>query len=279
MRAWQATIDGDGLHHVSPLRRRARHPRHRQRSCQGAPPRLPHHRATVSDAPCDHSALHRLLRFLAHKGIFAEREDPSTGEPAYAPTPTSRWFSRRSELSLASMVLLQTWSFQESPWHRLSERVVRCGGGVEGMGMPPHKEEDPWADLAAVPECAAVFNSAMAAMSGIAMRAVMAVYKASTALLRRRRLSEDTKELPEGDARKYGKLIIVDAVLGADDDDDDGGSLEDMKKTFDMLMLAYTGGKERTEAEWRKLLRSGGFPTCNIIRIPSFFSIIEAFAE
>ncbi|XP_020082987.1 (R,S)-reticuline 7-O-methyltransferase-like [Ananas comosus] len=300
--------------------------------------------------PRDHSALHRLLRFLAHKGVFAERIDPSTGEPTYAPTPTSRWFSRHSELSLASMVLLQTWSFQESPWHRLSEKVVRCGGSVEGMGMPPHKEEDPWADLAAVPERAAVFNSAMAAMSGIAMRAVMAVYKGGFEGIRTlvdvgggtgAVLKEITEQcpnicginfdlphvvaaapecprvehvggsvfdgIPEGDAifmklllhcfddegclrilkncqkampRKCGKLIIVDAVLGADDDnDDDDGSLEDMKKTFDMLMLAYTGGKERTEAEWRKLLRSGGFPTCNIIRIPSFFSIIEAFAE
>lgn len=79
---------------------------------------------------------------------------------------------------LCTQVLLQTWSFQESPWHHLSERVVRCGGGSgEGVGAPPHKEEDPWADLAAAPERTAVFNSAMAGMSGIAMRAVMAVYK------------------------------------------------------------------------------------------------------
>nr|CAD1842124.1 unnamed protein product [Ananas comosus var. bracteatus] len=75
--------------------------------------------------------------------------------------------------------------------------------------------------------------------------------------------------------QKSGKLIIVEAVLGTDKDD----SLEDMKKTFDMMMLAYTGGKERTEAEWRKLLHSGGFPRCNIIRLPSFHSIIEAFTQ
>ncbi|OAY71658.1 (R,S)-reticuline 7-O-methyltransferase [Ananas comosus] len=290
--------------------------------------------------PPDSSVLHRLMRFLAHKGVFAECVDPTRGEPAYAPTPISRWFSRRSELSLASVVLLQKWGLQTSPWHDLAERVVLRRGGSK------HGKRDMWAMTAAEPEYSAAFNAAMVGMSSIAMRAVTAVYKgggfegirtvvdvgggtgavlkaitelcpsvcginfdlphvvaAAPECPRVEHVGGSMFDgIPAGDAifmklvlhcfddegclrilkncqkalqQKSGKLIIVEAVLGADEDD----SLEDMKKTFDMMMLAYTGGKERTEAEWRKLLRSGGFPRCNIIRLPSFHSIIEAFAE
>nr|CAD1842149.1 unnamed protein product [Ananas comosus var. bracteatus] len=121
--------------------------------------------------PPDASVLHRLMRFLAHKGVFAECLDPTTGEPAYAPTLISRWFSRRSELSLASVVLLQKWGFQASPWHDLAERAVLRRRGSK------HGKQDLWAITAAEPEYSAAFNAAMVGMSSIAMRAVTAVYK------------------------------------------------------------------------------------------------------
>ncbi|KAJ6379218.1 hypothetical protein OIU76_015939 [Salix suchowensis] len=81
------------------------------------------------------------------------------------------------------------------------------------------------------------------------------------------------KALPE----KTGKLIIVDIVLQPDYHRD---PLDDMRLTIDLVMLAVTsGGKERTEQEWKNLLEEGGFPRYKIIKIPALQSIIEAYPE
>ncbi|MCL7041232.1 hypothetical protein MKW94_021473 [Papaver nudicaule] len=73
-------------------------------------------------------------------------------------------------------------------------------------------------------------------------------------------------------------FIIVDCVLGPDGGGD--GSFEKTGLAFDLVMMAHSsGGKERTEVEWKMLLNNAGFPRYNIIRIPTFPSIIEAFAE
>jgi len=73
---------------------------------------------------------------------------------------------------------------------------------------------------------------------------------------------------------KTGKLIILDAVIS-----DDEGIIEDLRVAMDIVMLINTGGRERTEEEWKKLLKLAGFPRYNIIRIPVPTSIIEAFPE
>ncbi|GMN34379.1 hypothetical protein TIFTF001_042057 [Ficus carica] len=39
------------------------------------------------------------------------------------------------------------------------------------------------------------------------------------------------------------------------------------------------GGKERTETEWKKILKEGGFPRHKIIKIPALPSIIEVYPE
>ncbi|XP_059660964.1 (R,S)-reticuline 7-O-methyltransferase-like [Cornus florida] len=80
------------------------------------------------------------------------------------------------------------------------------------------------------------------------------------------------KAIPE----KTGKVIIVELVLQPEGDSlfDNAGFV------FDLLMIAHTsGGKERTELEWKKVLENGGFLRYNIIKIPAFLSIIEAYPE
>jgi hypothetical protein len=81
------------------------------------------------------------------------------------------------------------------------------------------------------------------------------------------------KAIPE----KTGKLIIVDIVLQTDDYRD---QFDDIRMVMDLMMIAQTsGGKERTEQEWKKLLKEGGFPRYKIIKIPALQSIIEAYPE
>ncbi|XP_026416672.1 (R,S)-reticuline 7-O-methyltransferase-like [Papaver somniferum] len=76
--------------------------------------------------------------------------------------------------------------------------------------------------------------------------------------------------------KKNGKVIIVDCVVRPDGD----GIFDKTELAFDLLMMAHTsGGKERIEDEWKMLLNNAGFPQYNIIQIPAFPSIIEAFPE
>ncbi|KAI6697384.1 hypothetical protein NL676_017503 [Syzygium grande] len=79
--------------------------------------------------------------------------------------------------------------------------------------------------------------------------------------------------------QKPGKLVIVDLVL-LDRDGDSNSLFDDIGVTFDLIMMArQSGGKERTEAEWKELLQQGGFPRYNIIKIQALPSIIEAFPQ
>ncbi|XVE68080.1 hypothetical protein DITRI_Ditri09bG0040600 [Diplodiscus trichospermus] len=78
------------------------------------------------------------------------------------------------------------------------------------------------------------------------------------------------KAIPE----KTGKIVIVDVVLKPDGN----GPFDGVGLVSDLLMrLIFSGGKERTELEWKKLLKEGGFPTYKIIQIPAMQSIIEAY--
>ncbi|XP_028808472.1 xanthohumol 4-O-methyltransferase-like [Neltuma alba] len=70
-----------------------------------------------------------------------------------------------------------------------------------------------------------------------------------------------------------GKVIIAEFVLKPDGK----GLFDDTGLVFDLLMIAHTSGRERTELEWKNLLNQAGFPRYQVINIPSFVSIIEAY--
>ncbi|KAJ9563051.1 hypothetical protein OSB04_008211 [Centaurea solstitialis] len=55
---------------------------------------------------------------------------------------------------------------------------------------------------------------------------------------------------------KIGKIIIVDIILHYGGD----SVFEDTRVAHDLLMLSSVGsGKERTEVEWKKILKEAGF--------------------
>jgi O-methyltransferase domain/Dimerisation domain len=64
-------------------------------------------------------------------------------------------------------------------------------------------------------------------------------------------------------------LSLVDAVIPA-------GNTPAMGKFIDLIMLVMTGGRERTEEEFRNLLAAAGFTLTRIIPTRSPFSVIEA---
>jgi hypothetical protein len=66
-----------------------------------------------------------------------------------------------------------------------------------------------------------------------------------------------------------GKLLLFESPIPS-------GNQPSPAKFMDLIMLCMTGGQERTEAEYRDLLRSAGFELTRVIPTPSMLSIIEA---
>ena len=65
-----------------------------------------------------------------------------------------------------------------------------------------------------------------------------------------------------------GKLILVEAVVPA-------GSELHFSKFMDLNMLVMTGGRERTEEEFRELYEASGFRLTQVVPTESPFSVIE----
>ncbi|XP_057841370.2 (R,S)-reticuline 7-O-methyltransferase-like [Cryptomeria japonica] len=75
-----------------------------------------------------------------------------------------------------------------------------------------------------------------------------------------------------------GKVIIVDALIaeGKKDEDNKENLLRGVGLAFDMeMMLLSTGGKERTEMQFKQILTKAGFKSYTIFKLPSFQNIIE----
>ena len=75
-----------------------------------------------------------------------------------------------------------------------------------------------------------------------------------------------------GNCRKvipaHGKLLIVDCVVPA-------GNAPSPAKDLDIIMLAYPGGQERTEAQFRSLLKASGFELKSILPTTTMISVVE----
>lgn len=69
-----------------------------------------------------------------------------------------------------------------------------------------------------------------------------------------------------------GKVLLLESVI-------EPGNAPDMGKFIDLEMLLMTGGRERTEEEFRALFAAAGFELTRIIRTNSPLSIVEAEAR
>jgi len=68
---------------------------------------------------------------------------------------------------------------------------------------------------------------------------------------------------------KKGKVILLETVVPP-------GHAPHMSKFLDIEMLAFPGGKERTEAEYATLFGWAGFKLTRVVPTKSPFSVIEA---
>ncbi|KAF9606078.1 hypothetical protein IFM89_023101 [Coptis chinensis] len=70
-----------------------------------------------------------------------------------------------------------------------------------------------------------------------------------------------------------GKVIIVDIVLNVQSEH----PYTKMRLTLDLDMMLNTGGKERTEEEWKNLIHDAGYKGHKITQITAVQSVIEAY--
>ena len=68
------------------------------------------------------------------------------------------------------------------------------------------------------------------------------------------------------------RLLLAEAVIPP-------GNAFSFGKLLDLEMLALPGGVERTEAEYRSLLRAGGFRLARVLPTRAPTNVVEAFAE
>ncbi|GLJ07271.1 hypothetical protein SUGI_0063240 [Cryptomeria japonica] len=224
----------------------------------------------------DVNCLFRILRFLVAKSFFRADTTGGTGEVRYGLTPASKWFLKEPSLSLTAMLLLEMNVTMMASWHYFNECVLHGGVAFEkahGLHL--------WDYAAAHSDHNDLFNQAMTCNTTIVMKVILSKYEGygspfpgGKACWRRRVqrgapadavfmkwilhdwadedcvkiLKQCRKAIPE-----TGKAIIVDAVLNA------------REKT------------ERSEEEWKNLLKEAGFPRFNVIPIPALQSVIEAF--
>jgi hypothetical protein len=66
----------------------------------------------------------------------------------------------------------------------------------------------------------------------------------------------------------HGKLLIADSVVLA-------GNAPSPAKDMDMVMLTFPGGQERTEAQFRSLLKASGFELKSITPTTTMISVVE----
>jgi O-methyltransferase domain/Dimerisation domain len=66
-----------------------------------------------------------------------------------------------------------------------------------------------------------------------------------------------------------GKLLLLESIIPPENE-------PSPVKFFDLIMLLMVGGQERTQEEYRSLLRSNGFELTRVIPTASLISIIEA---
>jgi predicted O-methyltransferase YrrM len=70
-------------------------------------------------------------------------------------------------------------------------------------------------------------------------------------------------------ARPGARLVLVETVVP-------DGEVPDSASLLDLIMLGLLGGKERTVAEWTRLLADGGFTLDRVVDGPAQMSVIEA---
>ncbi|KAJ7958870.1 O-methyltransferase [Quillaja saponaria] len=240
----------------------------------------------------DIARLSRVMRFLVHKKLFTSTADKESGETLYGLSHSSKWLLQddQTELSLAPLVLSVTHPCPLASWHFLSKSIREGGYGWDkvhgsrrqGIAVAEIVKSFPNIrginfDLphivANAPEFPGVTHiggdmfEVIPQADAVFMKWVLHNWGNEDCICI---LKTCLKAIPT----RTGKVIIVDLVVQPEG----VGLFDTVALRYDLSMMALTAsGKERSEIEWKNLLKEGGFHRYKIIKIPVYFSIIEAY--
>src|SRR5438876_575095 len=189
------------------------------------------------EAGVSEDGIYRLLRALASVGLFVESADRR-----FKLTRMGKLLQSDHPESLAGYARFVAHDSTWRPWGQLGYSVKT------GMPAFDHVFNVPiFEHLSRNPEVAAVFDNAMTSISATQARATSDAY--------------DFKGV---------KVLIVDPVVPP-------GNAPHYGKLIDLEMLVLTPrGRERTKAQFVRLLRGAGFRLSRVIATESPLSIVEA---
>lgn len=127
---------------------------------------------------CSPPALHRVMRYLMHRGFFKQikitshQESAGQSEP-YIQTPLSRMLIRNEENSMADFILMQSSPGILAPWLKLSSGALTNGASAFEVA---HEGKDLWAYASANPEENKLINDAMACHAKLSLSAILKQY-------------------------------------------------------------------------------------------------------
>ncbi|XP_038887354.1 acetylserotonin O-methyltransferase-like isoform X1 [Benincasa hispida] len=131
----------------------------------GSPMTLSHLSSALN---CSSSILHRILRFLIHRGIFKE-ETIGENQTAYSQTPLSRLLATNVESTMAPLLLLETSPVMLAAWPNLSAHLKNS----ETFPFEIAHGKDLWSYAEANPEHNVLFNEAMACYAKVIAFAIL----------------------------------------------------------------------------------------------------------
>ncbi|KAM7270963.1 hypothetical protein ACFE04_030177 [Oxalis oulophora] len=252
------------------------------------------------------------MRLLVRDKIFSAHEPSGGGETLYGTTKTSLWLLTDSEASLSILIsltseptLLNMWCNMsgcnpefnkrlnqgmaaESKYLVLSilnkmddalknvTSLVDVGGGTRDVitsivKKHPHITGINF-DLPHVISTAPEIHG----VTHVGGDMFEAIPKADAIFMKNdEACSKILKNRKKAIPKEGGKIIIADIVLNPKGTAD----FDEADIFFDLNMLVFCGRTERTEPEWKKLLKDGGFPRYRIINVNPRVSLIEAYPE
>lgn len=210
-------------------------------------------------------SLYRVLRALASVGIFAEDEDGRFRLTALAEPLCS---DVQGSVRSFAIMMGEPWNYR--PWEHLIHSVTTGQTGFQhafGTGI--------WEYLADQPEASALFDAAMTGRSGPDDAAVVTDYDFSGLKVvvdvaggRGSLLAAILCANPDMWGILFDQLLVVETVIPP-------GNEPSFGKLLDVHMLVWTGGKERTEAEYRALFSAAGFELSKVVPTRSSLSVVE----
>ncbi|KAE8676821.1 hypothetical protein F3Y22_tig00111582pilonHSYRG01287 [Hibiscus syriacus] len=240
------------------------------------PMTLPQIAARIPFPNLDMYRLSRVMRFLSSRNVFNATVDKESGETMYGLTDSSKWLLTDNKIVMKAVLKYYQGGFDNI------ETIVDVGGGwgaavAEIVEAHPHIKGfnfDLPNVVAGAPKYPNVIHVGGDMFDTIPINPDAIFLKWILHNWSDEKSEEILKNCRKAVEERKGKLIIVDGVLRPKSEN----LLDVEAQRYDLKMMVISpSGKERSEDEWEKLLKRGGFSRYTVIKIPSFLSIIEAF--